>query len=93
MEYLVDLECKKPSRAYLVKLFIENGSNPNMMSEGVKHAPIHWLCFWGDWRATTILLRMNNLHRIVLKTPGLLDFNKKPTYNSFLEEHGAFNML
>ena len=90
MDYLIDKECAKPSRAYLVKLFMNHDANPNIFSEGVKHSPIHWLCYWGDWRATTVLLRLNSLYKVKLEVPR---FGKKPTYNSFLEEHGAFNMM
>ena len=84
MKFLIDEECQKPSRAYLVKLLIENGANPNKVSQGVFHCPIHWLCYWGDWRATKVLLKMNSLDKIsdCLEPPGL--FGKMPTYDTFL---------
>ena len=50
MPNMIDSECKIQSRAYLVKLFIENGADPNLLSPKVEHSPLHWLCYWGDWR-------------------------------------------
>jgi len=50
----------------------------------VKHTPLHWLCFWGDYRAIKILLEFNHLG---------LAFGKRSDSQSFFEDNGAFNLF
>lgn len=64
MPEFVDPECRKPSRAYLTKLFIEMGVNPNLTAHTVKMIPIHWLAFWGDYRAIKVFLNLNTRDKV-----------------------------
>lgn len=59
MKEYIDLENRRPTRAYLVKLLIDYGADPNHQSEEFKHTPLHWLCYWGDHRAARTLLCLN----------------------------------
>jgi ankyrin repeat protein len=92
MPNMIDSECKIQSRAYLVKLFIENGADPNLLSPKVEHSPLHWLCYWGDWRAVKQLLKLNSLDKLKLGQKSLLS-RKNPLelQNEHLAERGAFN--
>jgi len=94
MRRLIDSECKKQSRAYLVKLLITNRANPNMQSPTVEHTPLHWLAYWGDWRAVNQLLKLNTIDKIKLEESSLwktATLNGPGTIEEFLAERGAFN--
>jgi len=94
MPLLIDSECKVQSRAYLVKLLITHGANPNMQSPRVWHTPLHWLCYWGDWRAVNQLLKLNTIDKIKLEGNSLkkaICLEGTPTTEQFLAKRGAFN--
>lgn len=84
MLLMLDGECKKPSRNYVVKMLIEFGANPNVQSPEVLHTPLHWLAYWGDHRAVKQVLELNRLDFIQVDSC-CVDKNK------FLNENGAFN--
>lgn len=46
--------------------------------------PLHWLAFWGDYRATSVLLKLNKAH-LEAKT----SFFKNE--QSYFKAHGAAN--
>lgn len=79
-----DSECPKGSRAYLLNLLLAHGANPNVISGEVRHTPMHWLCYWGDWRAVRLLLAANKLSML----------SRRPVdQQRYLDEHGAFNLF
>lgn len=59
MPLLLDKECRRPSRCFLVKLLINFGANPNHISNEALLTPMHWLAFWGDHRSVRIMLKLN----------------------------------
>ena len=67
MPDLRDEECRKPSRCYLAKLFISKGADPNLVATTVEHTPLHWLAFWGDYRACKVVLNLNEESRMKRK--------------------------
>lgn len=83
---LVDEECTKPSRCYLLKLFVEAGADPNIQSSEVKHTPLHWLAYWGDHRAVGVLLKLNRFDHIMPP-------NSRMTREEYIASQGAFNMF
>jgi hypothetical protein len=90
MDPLIDRECIRPSRVLLTKLFIELGSDPNHFSPEVNMTPLHWLCFWGDHRASRMLCFLNRqdlMNVNVEKT-----FFKK-TRETIFKERGNLNMF
>ena len=60
-------ECPRGTRAYIINLLFAHGANPNIYSVDVKHTPLHWLCYWGDWRAVELLLQYNKTTLINLE--------------------------
>lgn len=76
---LIDEECIKPSRQYLVKQFINYGSNPNVMCPQINHTPLHWLAYWGDHRAARVLMYLNKIEQVMPN-----DINKYGAFNSYL---------
>jgi len=50
----------------------------------VLHTPLHWLAYWGDWRAVRVVLSLN---RIDFVQPQGLFVNK----DSYIQKYGAFN--
>ena len=65
-----------------------------MQSPKVEHTPLHWLCYWGDWRAVNQLLNLNTIDKIVLEGNSLwrtVSGKGAPTTEQFLEDKGAFN--
>ena len=79
-----DSECREGSRVYLLNLLLQHNANPNVISGAVRHTPMHWLCYWGDWRAVKLLLAANKLSMLTQKTAD---------QKSYLDEHGAFNLF
>lgn len=84
MRQCIDLECTKPSRALLTKFLLIRGADPNIQSPNVLHTPLHWLAYWGDYRAIKQLLKHNQLD---LVQPTGLCVNRY----QFIEKYGAFN--
>jgi len=87
-----DRECRKPSRIYLTKLFMEKGADPNIMAKEVNMTPIHWLCFWGDYRSINLLINLNSIHRITIEK-GFWSCltNEKDERDKHIRKHGTFN--
>jgi hypothetical protein len=56
---LLDIECRRPSRCYLAMILINHGANANHTSAQARFTPLHWLAFWGDYRATRVILKCN----------------------------------
>jgi ankyrin repeat protein len=92
-------EIVKPSRYYILKMLLEHGANPNHRSNDMKYTPLHWLAYYGDWKAIKLLLQMNNPVMVELMTPEVKYLNPSTwsstcseanTENTF-EQIGAFN--
>ena len=71
---------------------MHHGANPNKRSHFVKSTPLHWLAFYGDWRAIRILLAMNKPSMVETRRPngkfGILgELNTENTFHQL----GAFN--
>jgi hypothetical protein len=46
----------------LVNLLIENGAESSFQTSISKSTPLHWLAYWGDYRATLVMLKKNKPH-------------------------------
>ena len=69
---------------------IEHGANANAFSQSVKHTPLHWLAYWGDWRAIHALLRLNRRDNIAPTRGGKA---KNSSIENTMKENGAFNLF
>jgi hypothetical protein len=85
MPDLLDKECRRPSRCYLVKLLINFGANPNHISKEALLTPVHWLAFWGDHRAIRITVMLNRSD--LIRPPGCCP----ETREIYIQKRGALN--
>lgn len=87
-----DVECRKASRVYLVKLFCEMGADPNIEAEKVDMTPLHWLAFWGDYRSVKVMMFFNNVTKLKVGCCGSRDhsnlFKRRGAFNNFYSENG-----
>jgi len=64
---------------------MKKGANPNVFSKSVLHTPLHWLAYWGDYKAIKVLLDLNKIEKVLIPANW--------TYEMYFEKHGAFNLF
>jgi hypothetical protein len=73
-------------------LLLENGADASFQTYISKMTPLHWLAYWGDYRATIVYLKKNKSHleaKTTIFTNEVDYFKKHGAANAYLTFNNA----